>query len=171
MGKISKYEWIDIGSSFVPSEISCAILYAQLEEAITITKQRLDHFHTYQQGLQSLVSMNKLQICHVPNHCENNAHIFFLLLPTLAIRQYYELHLRQRGISAFTHYIPLHSAPAGIRFGRVGSDMTNTKHIEDGLLRLPIWTDLTNDQIHYVIRSVYEIAKEIDELETSKSTS
>lgn len=159
MGKISKYEWIDVGCSFVPSEISCAVLWSQLEEAQSITNRRLEHFHAYQEAFQPLVERGLMKVSTVPADCIANAHIFFIVLPSVESRQVMEASLRKRGISAFTHYVPLHAAPAGKRFGRVGSTMKVTMDVDAGLLRLPVWTDMTTEQVQQVIDAVREIAE------------
>lgn len=113
MGIIDKYHWIDMGSSFVPNELSCAVLWAQLEDAHTITTRRLANFSFYQTEFHELSISNALIIPTIPMECMTNAHIFYILLPTERIREYYEKGLKERGISAYTHYIALHSAPAG----------------------------------------------------------
>jgi len=113
MGKIDKYQWVDLGSSYVPNELSCAVLWAQLEKVHDIGSRRRTNFAVYAEGLQHLAAQGALRIPQVPVGCENNAHIFFVLLPSLAVRQYYETELKRRGIAAFSHYVALHSSPAG----------------------------------------------------------
>jgi dTDP-4-amino-4,6-dideoxygalactose transaminase len=115
MGKIDKYHWVDLGSSYVPNELSCAVLWAQLEEVHSIGARRLANFTTYQNGLQDLVQRGLFQTPTVPAECETNAHIFYLLLPSEAVRKHYEAELKARGIAAYTHYVALHSSPAGKR--------------------------------------------------------
>ena len=119
MGKIDKYEWVDMGSSYVPSELSCSVLWAQLEQAYAITSKRQAHFRAYSQGLRDLAEKGLLRMAHVPALCQTNGHIFYILLPSVELRQAFEAGLKQRGISAFTHYVPLHSSPAGRKFCRV----------------------------------------------------
>lgn len=146
MGKVDKYVWMDIGSSFVPSEVSCAILFAQLERANHIETNRLAHFSAYQSGLAALEKRGVLKRCVVPEGCHSNAHIFFILLPNAVIRKHYEEKLKLRGISAFTHYVPLHSAPAGLKYGRTsteGGSLPVTDQVFNTLLRLPVWSDMT----------------------------
>lgn len=171
LGHINKYEWIDVGSSYVPSEVSCAILWAQLENAHAITAKRKNHFLSIQRSLQSLVQAGVL-LSHStePAECKSNGHIFFLIFASASLRNIYEDGLRRRGISAFTHYVPLHSAPAGIKYGRVAGfargesgpaieqAMAVTRCVSEGLLRLPVWADLTEEQVSFIISTLQEIA-------------
>ncbi len=113
MGKIDKYHWVDLGSSYVPNELSCAVLWAQLEEVHKIGSHRLANFNTYLHGLQDLAQQGALRIPAIPQGCQSNAHIFFLLLKSEEVRKYYERELKKRGVAAYTHYVALHSAPAG----------------------------------------------------------
>ena len=157
-GKIDKYEWIDMGSSYVPSEVSCAILWAQLEHSTEITSARLANFNTYSKGLLELHNEGLVRIPQIPEYCLNNAHIFSLLLPNKEIKKFFEVELKAKGVSAFSHYVPLHSSPAGIKFGRTSGDMIVTDSVFDGLLRLPIWVGLRIEELQYVINSVKEVA-------------
>jgi dTDP-4-amino-4,6-dideoxygalactose transaminase len=157
-GKIDKYEWIDLGSSYVPSEVSCAILWAQLEHSAEITSARLANFHTYAEGLSKLSESGAFGIPCVPDMCATNAHIFSLLLPTKLIRIFYETEMKRRGVSAFSHYVPLHSSPAGIRYGRVAGGMTVTDSVFAGLIRLPLWVGLRNDELQFVINALKEVS-------------
>lgn len=113
MGKIDTYQWVDVGSSYVPNELSCAVLYAQLEEVHSISQRRLANFTTYRNGLAHLVDRGAFRIPVVPPECETNAHIFYLLLPSEAVRAHYQAELKARGVAAYSHYVALHSAPAG----------------------------------------------------------
>jgi dTDP-4-amino-4,6-dideoxygalactose transaminase len=113
MGKIDKYHWVDVGSSYVPNELSCAVLWAQLEQVHSIGQRRLANFCAYRDGLVELARAGAFRIPAIPKECETNAHIFYLLLPSEAVRQHYEAELKRRGVAAYTHYVALHSAPAG----------------------------------------------------------
>ena len=175
MGKIDKYEWIDLGSSFVPNELSCAILLAQLESAQTITSRRICHYERYLKGLQELSDTGKIRIPSIPSHCQHNAHIFYIILPSKEILKHYQNELKSKGISAFTHYIPLHSAPAGLKYGRVShskrqgeeilpreeslnSSLVVTDEIHHTLLRLPVWIEMTTVEVDFVIEAIKQIA-------------
>jgi dTDP-4-amino-4,6-dideoxygalactose transaminase len=162
-GKLDKYEWVDLGSSYVPSEVSCAILYAQLEDCQRITSLRLENYHRYLQGLQPLMDKGIIRVPQVPEGCEHNAHIFYIIFKSLAVRQAAEEEFKRRGISAFSHYVPLHSAPAGVKYGRVGVDgqLTVTNAVYDGLLRLPIWIGLRLDELNYIVQAVEEICSSL----------
>lgn len=157
-GKIDKYEWIDVGSSYVPNEVSCAILWAQLEQSRAITEARLANYNMYRVALEPLQQAGYLRLLQAPEYSKTNAHIFYILLPTSAARHLVAEEMKKKGISAFSHYVPLHSAPAGTRFGRVGcSSMSVTDSIFDGLLRLPVWVGLKKSEIEYVIESLIEV--------------
>lgn len=161
-GRIDKYEWIDLGSSYVPSEVSCAILWAQLEHSAEITAARLANFHTYLEGLSSLHDSGRFRIPCIPSHCGTNAHVFSLLLPTTAHRVFFETEMKRRGVSAFSHYVPLHSSPAGVKYGRVACKMIVTDSVYAGLLRLPLWVGLRIDELQYVINAVKEVSELAD---------
>jgi len=157
-GKIDKYEWVDLGSSYVPSEISCAVLLAQLEQCQEITAARLFNFHLYKNGLKGLEDRGVLRTPSLSPHNQHNGHIFFIILPSTEKRIFFENQLKKRGISAFSHYVPLHAAPAGKKFGRSHGSMDTTIDVYNGLLRLPVWVGLNEEDIQSVIRALYEIA-------------
>ncbi len=161
-GVVNKYEWIDIGSSYVPSELSCAVLWAQLEDSEKIFLTRRQHFQTYSARLSELETRGKFKIGCVPTDCLTNGHIFYLIFPTDELAMYYENGLKESGISVFSHYIPLHSSQAGLKFGRVGSDMTITNNIWKRLLRLPMWTDLQEYQLNNIVNRIVELGNALD---------
>ena len=158
MGKIDKYHWVDLGSSYVPNELSCSVLWAQLEQAHSISTRRRANFNVYLEGLAPLVAQGKFRIPVVPQDCETNAHIFYLLFPTVELRKHYETELKRRGVSAFTHYVALHSAPAGLKYGRSVGCMDVTNDVQNVLLRLPVWIDMTPGQVQFVLDAMIEIA-------------
>jgi dTDP-4-amino-4,6-dideoxygalactose transaminase len=158
MGKIDKYHWVDLGSSYVPNELSCAVLWAQLEQANSIGERRIANFNVYLNGLKELADAGAFRIPIIPEGCCTNAHIFYMLFASVGLRQYYEAELKKRGISAFTHYVALHSAPAGLKYGRSVGCMDVTNEIQHVLLRLPVWIDMTAAQVQFVLESVKEIA-------------
>lgn len=147
-----------MGSSFVPNELSCAFLWSQLEDAEKITDRRRQLYERYSNVLKPLVDKKKMKVGSCPEGCEGNAHIFFVLFPDEQTRIYYEKGMKAKGISAFTHYVPLHSSPAGTKYGKVGSDMGVTNTVHKTLLRLPMWTDLTTDQIDQITEAIQELA-------------
>lgn len=138
-GQVDKYTWVDVGSSYLPSEILAAFLAAQLEEADRITERRLAIWNTYHAVFAAAEARHQLRRPIVPAHCTHNAHMYYLLLPDLATRTAFIDHLRHAGVGAVFHYIPLHSSPAGRKFGRTGSAMAVTNDISDRLVRLPLW--------------------------------
>lgn len=159
MGKTDRYEWVDVGSAFVPSEVSCAILWSQLGEGQALIEKRLAHCRMYTEGLQPLVQKRLLQVGVVPDDCVGNGHIFFLILPSKEKREHLGKYLHGKGVAAFTHYAPLHCAPAGRKYGRVGSgseDMSCTLAAAERLLRVPVWADLKSEQVSYIVQCVTE---------------
>mmetsp|Transcript_4974 Transcript_4974/g.10865 ORF Transcript_4974/g.10865 Transcript_4974/m.10865 type:complete len:425 (+) Transcript_4974:1772-3046(+) len=153
LGKTSKYYWMDVGSSFVPSELSCAVLLSQLDQAEHITKTRRRIFEMYTTGLQELLQQG-IQTPTVPADCYNNAHIFYILLPSPEVCGRVQDALAAAGVAAFSHYEPLHSAPAGVKYCRAVGTMEVTDTISACLLRLPIWIDLKDEQVQFVIDAV-----------------
>jgi dTDP-4-amino-4,6-dideoxygalactose transaminase len=154
-GQVDKYTWVDIGSSYLPSEINAAFLWAQLEEAESITRQRLDTWEQYHQAFIELENQGKVRRPRVPAECQHNAHMYYLLLPTLAQRTTLLQELDAAGIHAVFHYIPLHSSPAGRRYGRVHGDLSLTQDMSDRLLRLPLWMGITEKDVMRVVEAVY----------------
>ncbi len=138
-GEVDKYTWVDIGSSYLPGEIIAAFLWAQLEEAESITARRIELWNRYHARLESCERSGCIRRPVVPASCSHNAHIYYVLLPSLEHRTRLIERLRKRGISAVFHYVPLHSSPAGRRFGRTARPMDNTDRLSSRLLRLPLW--------------------------------
>jgi dTDP-4-amino-4,6-dideoxygalactose transaminase len=141
-GQVDKYTWTDIGSSYLPGEVIAAFLWAQLEEAHSITKKRLDIWDHYHAELASMEARGSLRRPIVPLEHQHNAHMYYILLDSLDSRTIAIDSLKNKGISAVFHYVPLHSSPAGERYGRCGGDMTNTEVLSNRLLRLPLWIGL-----------------------------
>ena len=152
-GQVDKYTWVDLGSSYLPSELIAAFLWVQMEEADRITRQRVGLWNTYHQWLKEPETAGLLRRPVVPAHCAHNAHMYYVLLPDLSIRTAFIARLKSLGIHPVFHYVPLHSAPAGRRFGRAHGPMTVTDDIADRLVRLPMWLGLEEDQAK-VIRHV-----------------
>lgn len=182
-GKVDKYEWVDYGSSYVPNELSSAVLWAQLEQCHEITARRVENFRAYSAAFADLVSAGRLAIPAVPEGCSTNGHIFFVILPSRELRDRMAAGLKRHGVTAFSHYVPLHSSPAGRRFGRVsapqsqhlteggreieaGEDLqlTSTDAVFDGLLRLPVWADLRPADVQHVVASLRGCLEEEQEL-------
>lgn len=145
-GQVDKYTWVDVGSSYLPSELISAFLWAQMEEADAITKRRLDIWANYHQWFANLEKAEKVRRPTVPRECVQNAHMYYLLLPNLELRTAFMERLKAKGIHTVFHYIPLHSSPRGQSIGRVSGDMTNTDGAGDRLVRLPLWLGLEEQQ-------------------------
>ena len=153
-GQVDKYTWIEKGSSYLPGELIAAFLYAQLEEAQQIITNRLKVWDYYHQLLEPLEKSGKLRRPIIPPDCQHNAHMYYILLEDLQTRTQLINYLKEQGINAVFHYVPLHSSPAGKHYGRVNGKMDNTNLLSDCLLRLPMFPELTTSQIEIVVNSV-----------------
>ena len=160
-GEVDKYTWIDVGSSFLPSEITAALLLAQLQDAENITARRRVAWERYHATLESLETEGLLERPIVPPHCEANGHIYGVLTRDAATRDAALAELNARGVRVTFHYVPLHSAPAGRRFGRVHGAMTVTDDLSARLLRLPIYADITAEDQRYVVECVRDVLSKL----------
>lgn len=142
-GEVDKYTWQDVGSSYLPSELIAAFLWAQLEEMDSILQRRMAVWRRYHAGLEPLEDAGKLRRPIVPIECEHNAHMYYVIVSDALTRDRLIDAMRQRGIQAPFHYVPLHSAPAGQRFGRAAGDMELTNDLSARLIRLPLSADLS----------------------------
>lgn len=155
-GQVDKYSWVDMGSSYLPSELNAAFLYAQLENADDINNKRLSIWNQYFQLLKPMQERGLLELPFIPKHCTHNAHMFYIKVKNIVERQHLIDFLKVNEINTVFHYIPLHSAEAGLKFGRFhGSDTFTTKESER-LLRLPFFYDLKNEEIEYVCSKIVE---------------
>ena len=141
-GQVDKYTWVDVGSSYLPGEIIAAFLYAQIEEAEAITQERLRIWQRYHDVLASLEASEMLRRPVIPEDCQHNAHMYYILLESLEKRTQLISELKKQEVNAVFHYVPLHSSPAGQKYGRVSGNMTNTENLAERLLRLPLWVGL-----------------------------
>lgn len=141
-GQVDKYTWVDVGSSYLPGEIIAAFLSAQLEEAEAITARRLAIWERYHVWAAPHEAAGALRRPIVPDECAHNAHMYYLLLPTLEARTQFISSMKEHGVQTVFHYIPLHSSPAGEQFGRTAGAMTVTDDISNRLVRLPLWLGL-----------------------------
>jgi len=153
-GEVAKYTWVDIGSSYLPSEIIAAFLWAQFEEAETIIRRRLALWEAYHEALGTLEKQGRVRRPVVPMDCQHNAHMYYVLLPSREMCRRVLEKLSGCGISAVFHYVPLHSSPAGRKFGRVAGDLSCTEDVSDRLIRLPLWVGMTPDMITRVVEAV-----------------
>lgn len=154
-GQVDKYTWVDVGSSFLPGEITAAFLKAQMDEADYITQQRLAIWAQYHNWAEPHERAGRLRRPIVPTHCGHNAHMYYLLLPSLEHRTRFISAMKQAGVGTVFHYIPLHSSPAGLRFSRGNGTLDVTANISDRLVRLPLWVGL-GEQIDRVLYAAEE---------------
>jgi dTDP-4-amino-4,6-dideoxygalactose transaminase len=154
-GEVDKYTWVDVGSSFLPSELVAAFLLAQLDSARELTASRLVLWDRYHEKLQPLFKEGLLQGPHIPADVVHNAHIYFVLTRSADEARRLLAAMKEKGIGAVHHYVPLHSAPAGRRYGRTHGSMKNTEELADRLVRLPLWSDLTPAMQDEVVALVF----------------
>jgi dTDP-4-amino-4,6-dideoxygalactose transaminase len=158
-GLVDKYTWVDIGSSYLPSDVTAALLKANLEIANEITQKRLHLWQYYYENLKSLVP--KIVLPTVNDFATNNAHIFYLLLPNEEMRDLFIDKMKEAGISTAFHYIPLHSSPAGVKFGKASGNFDNTNRIAKTLVRLPLYYDLMLEEAEFVVHQAIKIIKQL----------
>jgi dTDP-4-amino-4,6-dideoxygalactose transaminase len=159
-GEVDKYTWVDIGSSFLPSELIAAFLWGQLERSQEILKRRLKIWQKYHDAFFELESKGMVRRPMIPEHSEHNAHMYYLLLPNMDIRSKFIKGLKQRGIMAVFHYVPLHSSPAGRKFCRVNGEMKNSNEMSERLVRLPLWLgmeDHMTELVDTIKKTLYEV--------------
>ncbi|MBD5549674.1 MAG: dTDP-4-amino-4,6-dideoxygalactose transaminase [Lachnospiraceae bacterium] len=158
-GEIDKYTWVEAGSSYLPSELNAAYLYAQLEKAEDIIADRMKSWNTYDALLKPLCECGWIELPIVPEECTHNAHMFYIKTKDLDERTNLISHLKENGIMVVFHYVPLHSSPAGKRYGLfVGEDRYTTKESER-LLRLPLYYGLKETEIEYIADKIKEFYK------------
>jgi len=154
-GRVDKYTWIDVGSSFLPGELTAAFLWAQLGQAEQITSMRLELWNRYRTA-SSALDGTSLRGPVVPPDCDHNGHLFYLLLPLPGRRNEILADLNARGVNAVFHYVPLHSSPAGQRYGRVSGSMSVTDDCSARLIRLPLWVGMPAEVPEMVVERVRE---------------
>ena len=155
-GQIDKYRWIDYGSSYLPSEMNAAYLYAQLEEHDRINGKRHEIYNYYNENLKELENQEKIVRPFVPDGCAHNAHMYYFKVKNLETRSRLIAYLKENGIYSAFHYVPLHSAPAGQKFGRfAGEDVYTTKESER-LVRLPMFYNLEMSEVEYIVDKILQ---------------
>ncbi len=155
-GQVDKYTWVDRGSSYLPSDMNAAYLYAQLELADEINERRLEIWNTYYRELGELKDAGKIELPVIPEGCDHNAHMFYIKAADFEERTKLITFLKGNGILSVFHYIPLHSAPAGKRFGRFSGEDEYTTKESERLTRLPMYYSLTEEENMYIIKKVKE---------------
>lgn len=160
-GQVDKYTWVDLGSSFLPSELLAAFLWAQLEDAGAIQQRRMAVWHRYASGLEAWAAQHGVGTPYVPGHCAHAAHMFYLLLPTVDERDRFIAHLKARGAQAVFHYVPLHTSPMGGRWP-LRAPCPVSEQISARLVRLPFYTGLDAATQQQVIDAVVAFAPNRD---------
>ena len=158
-GQVDKYTWVDYGSSYLPSDLGAAYLYAQLEVCDEINADRMRTWKHYDAALRPLAEDGLLDVPFIPEGCVHNAHMYYIKAKDLAERTALISHLKANGVQAVFHYIPLHSAPAGRKFGRFSGEDEFTTRESERLVRLPLYYGLTEEESETVIRAVRSFYK------------
>jgi len=155
-GQVDKYTWVDIGSSYLPSDLLAAFLYGQLEQRERIQSHRKALWETYNLALADWAQKHEVRLPTIPAHTEQSYHMFYLLLPNLDLRQKFIQYLRDLGIYSVFHYLPLHLSEMGRRFGGQPGDCPVTEDVSDRLVRLPFHNGLTNSQQELAIEAIFD---------------
>ena len=150
-GEIDKYSWVDIGSSYLPGDLLAAFLYAQLEKLDGIQQSRLRVYNAYKEALRPFEEEGLLRLPVVPDYAQHNAHLFYILFNDHASRNRVMDGLKAKGVFAVFHYIPLHSAPMGMKLGYREGDLPITESVSERLLRLPMYAGMTDEELEYTI--------------------
>lgn len=158
-GQVDKYSWVDVGSSYLPSEINAAYLYAQLEEADKINQTRLKLWNLYYKELKSLEERGSIQLPIIPEGCIHNGHMFYIKCKDLNERTELIDYLKSKGIMTVFHYIPLHSSEAGLKYGRFNGEDTFTTSESERLLRLPMYYSLQEEELNLVVSEIKRFYK------------
>lgn len=153
-GEVDKYSWQEAGSSYLPSELNAAYLWAQLEEADAVNERRLESWNQYYEELKPLEDAGRIELPKIPEGCIHNAHMFYMKVKDLMQRTDVLAYLKRQGIHAVFHYIPLHSAAAGKKYGYFYGEDVYTTRESDRLLRLPMYDGLTSEEIHYITQTI-----------------
>jgi len=154
-GQVDKYTWVDLGSSYLPSDMLAGFLYAQLEAKNHIQEHRRRIWHYYNTHLQDWAEKNGVKLPTIPEHCEQPYHMFYMIMPSYQDRQAMIAHLKSRGILAVFHYLPLHLSDMGIRLGGKESNCPVTEDISDRLIRLPFYNELTEQEQAKVVEAIF----------------
>ncbi len=158
-GQVDKYTWVDIGSSYLQSELNCAYLFAQVQDPNIINNDRLASWNKYYNALKPLDDAGKIELPVIPEGCIHNAHMFYIKAKDLRERTALIKHLKENGVAAVFHYIPLHSAPAGIEFGRFDGENEYTTKESERLCRLPMYYGLSAQDINTVVNAIFDFYK------------
>ncbi|HEX2096180.1 MAG TPA: dTDP-4-amino-4,6-dideoxygalactose transaminase [Solirubrobacterales bacterium] len=157
-GQVDKYTWVDVGSSYALSELGAAFLKSQLDAAERLTARRLEIWAAYHAAFEGLEGEGRLRRPTVPESCAHNAHMYYLVMRSRDDREALIAHLRELGIHAVFHYVPLHSSPAGLRYGRTPAPLPVTDELSGRLVRLPLWADMDDADVRRVVDGVLAFA-------------
>lgn len=163
-GKVDKYTWVDIGSSYLPSELNAAFLWAQMEKASFITRKRMKIWKKYHSSFKAMENAGRVRRPVIPEECAHNAHMYYLLLPDAGRRNSFISNFKKAGIGAIFHYIPLHTSDAGQKYCRKLGSLPVTSQVAGRIVRLPLWIGMGERSIQYVIK------KTISEIENGRHT-
>ncbi len=155
-GQIDKYTWVGYGSSYLPSDMNAAYLWAQLESCKAIQDDRMNTWNYYYKHLKPLADSGKVELPTIPDYAQHNAHMFYLKLKDLETRSWFISYLSEKGIMAVFHYIPLHISPAGKKFGRFHGEDVYTTRESERLVRLPLYYGISEENLAYVVNTIYE---------------
>lgn len=155
-GEVDKYTWVDIGSSFLPSDILAAILFAQFKKLDEIQTERSKIYRFYYENLKDLERKELIQLPVIPQYCYSNYHIFYIILPSENQRNYLMDQLKKDGITAIFHYLPLHTSPMGQKLGYQKGDLPVTENLSARLLRLPMFIGLTGKELEMIVDRIYQ---------------
>lgn len=155
-GQVAKYNWVDWGSSWLPSDLNAAYLWGQLQAADEINNNRLETWNAYYEAFKPLEDAGLVELPHIPQDCTHNAHMFFMKFKDLETRQDFIKYMKANDILCVFHYVPLHSAPAGLKFGRFDGDDRFTTSESDRLVRLPLYYNISKEDCNKVIRCTLE---------------
>lgn len=153
-GEVDKYSWVDVGSSYLPSEIIAAFLYGQLENADKINQERLKIWHYYYDRMRPLEKEGFLRLPIIPDGCEHNAHLFYMLLDNFELREDLRMYMNERGCSAVFHYLPLHSSQMGERLGYRGEEFPVSNRVSNTILRMPLYCGLTIEEQEHICNTL-----------------
>jgi len=160
-GQVDKYTWVDVGSSYLPSDIIAAFLYAQMENADQIIAKRNLLYTLYMDGLRPLAEKSYIQLPFILNDCCSNGHIFYIITRSLKERTELAQFLKDQGIMAVFHYVPLHNSPAGKLYGRTNGTLDVTERVSDCLLRLPLYYEMKDEDVHSVTGNIANFYKKL----------
>lgn len=156
-GQVDKYTWVDIGSSYLPGEVIAAFLWAQMEEAESITEKRLSIWRKYHAAFSAAEAQGRIRLPILPAGCGHNAHMYYIILESLSHRTSVMEKLKETGINSVFHYVPLHSSPAGKKYSRTAGALIHTEELSERILRLPLWIGLTDEMQARVVQTVCEM--------------